>query len=205
MIKNSTDPKVQELGKQIDVLKRQRAALMAKMRESQYRLNYKKSEQEAIAKLIEMEKQKGKGQSREGLAKLKRMRHSIEFKISTESLSLAQEKSMVRKINDLNAQIEEGLKTERLERKRGLVSKDVEMYQGSLNEVIKSITGLDAKLDELYYSIRKALGIRRRAKAAQQQGGAPKPQLKQQEINLEDIVVIKKKEGKPQAQQKPSD
>ncbi len=204
MIKNSTDQKVQELGKQIDVLKKQRATLMGKMRESQYRLNYKKAEQEAIAKLIEMEEKKSKGKSRDEMAKLKRMRHSMEFKISTESLSLAQEKSMARRISEVNAQIEEGLKTERLERKRGLVSKDIEAYQSSLNDVIKSIMELDVKLDELYSSIRKALGIRRRSGAAPKQGGAPQPRPKQQEINLEDIVIIKKKDAKP-AQQKPAE
>ena len=167
------------------------------MRESQYRLNYKKAEQEALAKLSEMEKQKGKGQSREALGKLRRMRHSIEFKISTESLSLAQEKSMVRKINELNAQIEEGMKLEKLERKRGLVSKDIEEYQAALTGVVKSIAELDAKLDELYSGIRKALGIqRRRTKSPPQHSGGQKPQPKQQEINLEDIVIIKKKEAK---------
>jgi uncharacterized coiled-coil DUF342 family protein len=206
MIKTSTDPEVQKLKVEIDLLKRQRSEFVAKMRESQYRLNYKVAEKAAIAKLIELEKQKAKAsQGREALSKLKRMRHSIEFKISTESLSLAQEKSMVRKINELNAQIDESLKLERLERKRGLVGSDIETYQKALESVVKSITETDAKLDVLYSGIRKALGIRkRRPKEAQQQQarGAPRPQQKQnQEINLEDIVIIKKKEGKQPASQ----
>lgn len=204
MIKNSVDPKVQELGKQIDALKKQRAALMGRMRESQYRLNYKKAEQEAIAKLIEMEEKKSKSLGRDEMAKLKRMRHSMEFKISTEPLSLAQERSIARRISEVNAQIEDGMKTEKLERKRGLVSKDIEAYQNSLNDVIKSVMELDAKLDELYSSIRKALGIRRRFGASPKQAGAPQPRPKRQEINLEDIVIIKKKDAKP-AQQKPAE
>ncbi len=198
MMKSSTDPKVQELSKQIELLKKQRAVQMAKMRESQYRLNYKKSEQEAIAKLSEMEKKRGEGQGAESLAKLKRLRHAMEFKISTESLSLAQEKSVARKVSEVNAQIEVALKSERLKRKMSLVSKDIDAYQSALNDLIKSITETDTKLDELYSAVRKALGIQRRRPRAAQQQGERKPVHKQQEVNLEDIVIIKKRDTKAQ-------
>ncbi len=198
MIKSSADPKVQELGMQIELLKKQRASQMAKMRESQYKLNYKKSEQDALAKLSEIERQRGDRQGIEALSKLKRLRHSMEFKIATESLSLAQEKSIARKISEVNAQIEMALKHERFKRKMSLVSKDIEVYQSALNDIIKSIMETDAKLDELYSAVRKALGIHGRRPRTAQQHGEHRPAPKQQEVNLEDIVIIKKKDGKAQ-------
>jgi len=195
MIKESTDPRVQELKKEIEAIKKQRGELVSRMRESQYRLNYKNAEQQALVKLVEMQKAKEQGKAKENIGKLKRMRHSIEFRISTESMNLQQEKSMVRKIEEVNALIEEALKLERLERKRGLVSKDIEMYQKTLGEVVAKITELDAKLDTLYSEIRKSLGIqKRRPKVMGEKRPQPKPQ-KNEEINLEDIVVIKKKGG----------
>ncbi len=169
------------------------------MRDSQRRLAYKMAEQEAIGKLIEMEKKKDKG-NRENIGKLKRMRHSLEFKISTEALSLAQEKMMVRKVGEINAQIEELLKMDRLERKKGLVSKDVETYQKTLSEVVAQVTELDGKLDALYSEIRKALGVhRRKPKTAMHKEEGSRPHQKPQDINLEDIVVIKKKDVKESA------
>ncbi len=199
LIKSSTDPKVQELRGQIEELKKKRAVLVARMRESQYRLGYKTAEKEAIAKLVEMERQKAKSShAKENMVKLKRLRHSIEFKISTESLSLAQERAMAMKIGEINAQIEEALKLERLTRKHGLVSGDIEKYQKTLNEVVTQITELDGKLDVLYAGIRSALGIQKRRPKSQVQ--APKQKQQSQEINLEDIVVIKKKEDKQSSQ-----
>lgn len=156
------------------------------------------AEQEAIGKLVEMEKKKEKSQRPgENIGKLKRMRHSIEFRISTESLSLPQEKAMIRKVGEINAQIEEALKLDRLERKRGLVSKDVETYQKVLGESVAKLTELDGKLDVLYSEIRRALGVhRRKAKTTMQREQPSKSHQKSQDINLEDIVVIKKKEDK---------
>ncbi len=198
LIKNSEDVRVQELKKQIDLLKKQRSDQMGRIRECQRRLSYKSAEQEAIIKLAEMERQKEKpGKMAPDMGKLKRQRHALEFKVSTEAPSLAQEKAFIRKISELNAQIEEGVKLERMERKKGLVAKDIVEFQTRLNALAAEIAQTDAKLDELYSSIRKILGVRKQRPREQQGQSQPRPkQQRQAEINLEDIVVIKKKEAK---------
>jgi len=196
LIKSSEDVRVQELKTQIDLLKKQRSDQMGRIRECQRRLNYKSTEQEAITQLLEMERQKEKsGKPRPIMGKLKRQRHALEFKVSTEAPSLAQEKAFVRKINELNAQIEEGMKLERMERKKGLVAKDIVEFQTRLNALVAEIVQTDTKLDELYASVRRILGIGRQRPKEQGQS-RPKPQQRQAEINLEDIVVIKKKDAK---------
>ncbi len=193
MIKNSTDPKVQELRVQIDALSKKRREMFGKMKDAQRRLNYKTSELDALSKLAEMEK-KTAGRMPD-IAKLKRQRHMLEFKVSTEAHSLPQEKLLIRKINEINSQIEEELKYIRKERKIALVKKDIVDIQALLNSIITEINGLDKNLDELYYSIRKILGVEKKRPKIQQQQ-KQKTQQKQQEINLEDIVVIKKKDSK---------
>jgi uncharacterized coiled-coil DUF342 family protein len=193
MIKDSKDPQVQEFRKEIDALKKQRNDHISKMKEYQHKLSYKMAEQEAIARLIEMEKKKPR---KENIGKLKKMRHSLEFRISTESLNLQQEKTLIMRINELNAQLDEAFKQGRLERKRGLISTDIEHYSKELQEKAKSIGELDAKLDGLYSNIRKILGISKYKPKPMQKSKEKQQQKPQHDINLEDIVVIKKKEKK---------
>ncbi|MCL4389569.1 hypothetical protein M1397_03095 [Candidatus Marsarchaeota archaeon] len=185
---------MQEIKAQIDELKKKRSETLAKIRDMQRRLNYKVSEYDAIMKLREIEKQQQVGNSRPDIGKLRRQKHSLEFKISTEAPSLSQEKALVRKINELNSQIEEALKGVRMARKTDFVKKDIEGLQATLSASAATMNEIDAKFDELYHAVRKLLGVqRRRSNIQQPQHKAPQPS-RNKEINLEDIVVIKKKD-----------
>ncbi len=196
LIKESVDPKVQEISKELDKLKKQRLGYIIKMKELQHKLYYKTTEQEAISKLIEIEKKKPR---HDNIGKLKRMQRSLEFKISTESMNLQQEKMTVMKINEISSKIDAAMKLTRLERKSSLISGDIVGYNAALAENAKAITEVDYKLDALYSNVRKILGVSR---YKPKQATKPKPQPKvQQDINLEDIVVIKKKESKQQPEQ----
>jgi uncharacterized coiled-coil DUF342 family protein len=193
MIKNSADPKVQELRIQIDALNKKRREAFGKMKDVQRRLNYKMSELDALSRLSEMEKAQPKAMP--DISKLKRQRQMLEFKVSTEAHSLPQEKLLIRRINEINSQIEEALKSVRKERKMLLVKKDIADLQTALNSIVAELAGFDRNLDDLYHSIRKILGVEKRRSNVQQQKQKPVVH-RQQEINLEDIVVIKKKDGK---------
>jgi uncharacterized coiled-coil protein SlyX len=196
LIKESVDPKVQEISQELDKLKKQRLGYIIKMKELQHKLYYKTTEQEAISKLIEIEKKKPR---HDNIGKLKRMQRSLEFKISTESMNLQQEKMTVMKINEISSKIDAAMKLTRLERKSSLISGDIVGYNAALAENAKAITEVDYKLDALYSNVRKILGVSR---YKPKQATKPKPQPKvQQDINLEDIVVIKKKESKQQPEQ----
>ncbi len=195
MIKESADPKVQQIRKEIEEVKKQRSGTMSRMRDLQHKLSYKMAEQEAISKLFDMEKSKPR---KENIGKLKKMRQALDFKISTGSLNLQQEKMIVRQINEINVKLEDALKLSRLERKKGLVSNDIEKCSDELKKIAASITDIDAKLDELYSNVKKLLGISRYKPKSQEERKRKKEihQRPQQDINLEDIVVIKKKESK---------
>ena len=180
---------------QIDELKKKRSETLSKMRDVQRRLSYKVSEYDAIVKLTEMERQRQTGKPKPDIGKLKRQKRSFEFKISTEAPSLSQEKVLVRKINELNSQIEEALKGVRMTRKMDFVKKDIGELQTILSTSAVVMNEVDMKLDELYHSVRKLLGVqRRRVNVQHQQQRKAPPPSRNQEINLEDIVVIKKKE-----------
>jgi uncharacterized coiled-coil protein SlyX len=123
------------------------------------------------------------------------MKAKMEFKISTEASSLSQERDIVRKINEINQELGEALASVRLERKTGFVKGDIEEYKKSITEINGKIQELDNKLDSLYANLRKVLGIGM-WQNKQQQAKPKRTQQPVQGINLEDIVVIKKKDSK---------
>ena len=133
---------------------------------------------------------------------LKRMKSQLEFKISTEASSLSEEKNLVRKIDEIGKQLDEALALVRLERKRELVKGDIEQFKKGILDLDKEIIGMDVKLDAVYSELRKVLGIGGWNKHGTGNNGkpmlkkrSPAPQ-KLQEINLEDIAVIKRKGAK---------
>ncbi len=179
----------------IDNMRKERNKLITKIKDSRRRLRYKEAESAAIQTLLKMKKEEDKDDSkRKRVGYLKRMKTRLEFKISTEASSLSQEKDIIRKINDINQKLNEALAGVRLERKLLFVTKDIEDYKKAITEVNSNIAELDARLDGLYVSLRKSLGIGNWQSKPQ----TPKRVQQQQPggINLEDIVVIKKKEAK---------
>jgi uncharacterized coiled-coil DUF342 family protein len=195
-IKESKNPEVAKLKEEIDAVKRLRSDVIVKVKENRRRLNYKEAEAVAIVRLLDIEKGKDKDNAkRKKIGYLKRMKNKLEFKISTEASSLSSEKELVRQIEDINKELNDAYKTIRLERKSDFVKKDVEDYLKKLAELEAKITEHDKKLDELYDKLRKLLGIERSRhnKLPQRK---KQPQMMSQEINLEDIAVIKKKATK---------
>ncbi len=154
---------------------------------------YKEAEGAAIDRLLKMKKEAEKDQEKKkGIGYLKRMKARLEFKISTEASSLSQEKEIIRRINEINRELDEALASVRLERKAGFIVKDIEGFGKDIKEINDKITELDGRLDGLYANLRKMLGI---MAAKQQHKEKPQRQKRpvQNDINLEDIAVIKKR------------
>jgi hypothetical protein len=125
------------------------------------------------------------------------MKAKLEFRISTEASSLVQEKDIIRKINEINGELGEALAAARLERKTEFIKKDMELYKNNIMEINLKLQELDTRLDAMYVGLRKALGIGSwQNKQQQQQRPKKSQQAHVQEINLEDIAVIKKKDAK---------
>jgi uncharacterized coiled-coil DUF342 family protein len=199
LIKESNNPEAVKLKDEIDNLRKDRSKLIARVKDSRRRLSYKEAEFVAIDRLLKMKKEEDKdGEKRKRVGYLKRMKQRLEFKISTEASSLTQEKDIIRKINEINQELNEALASVRLERKIGFIKKDIEDYSKNITEINTKIGEIDGKLDGLYVNLRKTLGIGSWQNKAQQPMQRPKKMQPQQiqGINLEDIAVIKKKDAK---------
>ena len=200
VIKESGNAEALEIKKQIDVLKQQRKTAMYNLHQSRRKLEYKEKEQLQVAKRIETDRSKIE-ESKRKVWKLKRSKEKLEFRISTEAKSLASEKDLIRKINEINAELEEALRYVRLDRKLNLVKGDIEQNK-TLLQAVREEAGGDRQGPR-----RPVLQGQERARDKEENEGhglrpgrskaeANQPhynQQPQQEINLEDIAVIKRK------------
>ncbi len=185
------DSKTDEIRKLIDEEKKKIPPLIDSIKRSRRRLSYKLAEKAAMEKLATM----SKDTTRE-IGYLRKRKEQLEFRIATEAFSLQAEKDLIRKKSEIEAQLEEALKSFRLKRKVEYINKDIEELTKQINEIEGKINEVDRKLDELYSNLRKMTGQARRR--PRPEGGGPRkaPEVKQVEISLADIAIIKGKEKK---------
>lgn len=193
LIKESNNADAVKLKDEIDGIKKDRSKLISKVKDSRRRLSYKEAELTAIDRLLKMKKEND-SPKRNRIGYLKHMKQRLEFKISTEASSLSQEKDIIRKINEINQELNEAFASVRLERKTGFVKKDIDDYRKGITDINAQIGELDTRLDGLYVNLRNVLGIGKWQSRPQQQRPRRMQPAPSQEINLEDIAVIKKKE-----------
>lgn len=192
LVSESNNEDAKKLKIEIDEIKKGRLSIVIKLKDLRHKLGYKEAELIAIEKLLTMEKQSDDPNARaKRIGYLKHLKNKLEFKISTEASSLASERDLVRKINEVSLQLDEALKIVRLQRKVEYVKGDITNYQASLTELDKQVGEVDLKLDDKYRALRRLLGIGHEKQHFQQKR---KPQQQSQpDINLEDIAVIKRK------------
>ncbi|MGC9099084.1 MAG: hypothetical protein ACP5HW_00860 [Candidatus Micrarchaeia archaeon] len=148
-------------------------------------MGFKKAEQSAILKLLETNKEQEKK-----IGYLLRLKEKLEFKISTEASTLDAEKDLIRKINEVNEELDRAIKKKRLARRAELLSSDIEELNKQIEEKEKLVKESEKKLDELYDNLREILGKKRNK---QKEKRSPP---KEQKISLADIAVIKEKKNK---------
>ncbi|MDE1866040.1 MAG: hypothetical protein KGH94_05395 [Candidatus Micrarchaeota archaeon] len=149
-----------------------------------------------------MNKEKDKdGEGAKRYSYLRRLKNRLEFKISTEASSLSKEKEMIREISSINQELTALSASVRMDRKLGLVKGDIVECKAKLAELEPKIVEIDSKLDLMYTDLRKKLGITKRVQPEhkphqREREDRPRQQPRNEEINLEDIAVIKKKDSK---------
>jgi uncharacterized coiled-coil DUF342 family protein len=205
LIKGAQSTEAAKVKEDIDTIRKERAKIIAKIKEARRRLGYKEEEFAALDKLVTMNKEKDKDNAAEKRYNyLRRLKNRLEFRISTEAGSLQKEKEMIREISSINQELASLSATVRMDRKLGLVKGDIVEAKAKLAELEPKIVEIDTKLDLMYADLRKMLGITKRPmppepqyrpRQREREEGRPRQQPKQEEINLEDIVVIKKKGG----------
>lgn len=197
LIKDSANPEAAKIKEDIDNIRKERSKIIAKIKESRRRLGYKEEEFAALQHLVTMNKEKDKnGEQAKRYNYLKRVKNRLEFRISTEASSLSKEKEMIREISEINQELGALSVVVRMDRKLGLVKGDIEECKTKLAELEPKIIEIDGKLDMMYTDLRKKLGIVKRIlpeRKPRPREDRPRPQPRDEEINLEDIAVIKKK------------
>jgi uncharacterized coiled-coil DUF342 family protein len=198
LIKDAASPEAAKIKEEIDNLRKERSKIIAKIKEHRRRLGYKEEEFAALQHLVTLNKEKDKdGEQAKRYNYLRRLKNRLEFRISTEAGSLQKEKEMIREISEINQELAALGVAVRMERKLSLVKGDIEECKVKLTELEPKIVEIDGKLDAMYTDLRKKLGITKRPlpeRKPERRMDRPRPQPRDEEINLEDIAVIKKKE-----------
>lgn len=193
MIDPEKNPEAEKLRLEIEEVRKGRHDLIDQIKAVKRRLNYKLAESETIEKLLNSEPDKDvEGRLRKARI-LKRQKARLEFKISTEASSLTDEKALIRRIKEISSELDTYMRFVRLVRKRDLVKGDITEYAAKAGELNNKILEFDKRLDSLYDGLRKALNIEQRSAERQPRKRTEKKQQPMQEVNLEDIAVIKKR------------
>ncbi len=214
LVTQSGNPEAAKLRDEIEALKKERIESIIRVKIARKRLGYKQNEKEEVRKLMEQNKTDTTEQRRQ-IGKMKRIKNSLEFRVSTEARSLAEERELIKKISETNAKLKELYKSLRFEKKMEFVEGDIKRYTEEVETSTKKITEIELNLDERYDALRKLLGIERGKRREQGENGErrehhdyheghdrrepherrPHKEQQQEAINFEDIAVIKKKKS----------
>lgn len=196
-IENDEASKLREI---INKLRDERNSLIRQIKANKYKLYYKETEKTAVTKLIDENKD---NIDYKKIRYLKKLKNRIEFKISTSSSSLNEEKELIRKINQVNEELSKSMKFVRMKRKLELINGDIEQYKANISDLNNKISAIDLKLDDYFSKLR---AINRRGNKFERFGDKkdnnnnknyhdqnkkyePRPAA---DFSIEDIAVIKK-------------
>ncbi|MDE1850392.1 MAG: hypothetical protein KGH54_01200 [Candidatus Micrarchaeota archaeon] len=190
------EQKIGELNKGIEEERKKRLILIDSIKRLRHKMAYKQAELAALSKLNLAKPPENRGKS---IGYLKRMKERLEFRISTEASSLSTEKELIRKINDIDAELDAAIKSYKQRKKLDLIKGDIEDAIKQSEVIEKQILESNKALDDLYGKLRSLTGYSgERGGGDRRNGGGerrPSKPQKQQEISLADIAVIKDKKN----------
>ncbi len=184
------EQKIAEIRKTIENERKNRIILIDSIKRMRRRIAYKQAEYAALSKLVSIAPEKTKS-----IGYLKRMKERLEFRISTEASSLTLEKELIRKINDIDAELDKAIKGYKLKKKVDLINGDITDINKQIEEQEKKILESNKTLDDLYSNLRSLTGFRGERKQSGSRERRPGKQQKNAEISLADIAVMKDKRG----------
>ncbi|MDE1804622.1 MAG: hypothetical protein KGH59_02475 [Candidatus Micrarchaeota archaeon] len=185
------EQKIAELNSKIEEERKKRLSLIDTARRLKYKLAYKQAELAALSKLTEIKPT----ERTKSIGYLKRQKERLEFKISTEASSLSAEKDLIRRINEIDEELDKAIKSYKQKKKVELIKGDIEEAIKLIGEQDKKILDSNKVLDLLYDELRSITGYRgERREYKPGERREHKPQ-KPQEISLADIAIIKDKKN----------
>lgn len=197
LVKESDNEEAKRLKQEIDSLRKKRDRLISEMRSARRTITYKREEYTAFSKFLEVETNKP---DQRAIARLKREKNRLEFKLSTEPrLTLDTERELIRRIDEVGAELNTKLRYAGLEKKATLLKEDIDKYSTRIDSISKELNDMNEKFDKMYAELKSMLGIKSipKERKAAPSSRPPRPEKKKynapEEINLEDIAVIKRK------------
>ncbi len=178
---NAAEAKKQEPVDELEAAKRRRGEFLDSIRRYKRKLAYKLEEQEAIKKLADMSKKNTKN-----IGYLRRRKENIEFRISTEAYTLDEERELIRRKNEVDAELEEAIKSYRLRRKQEYIVSDIAELTKRIAEAEAALGEAEKKLSEIYASYRKKQDWEPRRKEERKH-----TEPRHDEISLADMAIIK--------------
>lgn len=177
----------ERLVRELEEQRKKRSMLIDDIRRYKRRLSYKLEEQEAMKKLAEISKR-----STKNIGYLRRKKESIEFRIATEAFTLEAERELIRKKNEIENELDEAIKSYRLNRKAEFIANDVEAITKKITESSLMLDEVGVRLDVLHNDLRRLNGESRKVSGIRRTGVERKPV----EVILADIAVIKDEKAK---------
>ncbi|MGC8676369.1 MAG: hypothetical protein ACP5T3_02540 [Candidatus Micrarchaeia archaeon] len=116
------------------------------------------------------------------------MKEVLEFKISTEARTLDEERSLLKRLGDVEAQLREAIASQKLRGKAQLVEQDIAQLTKREEELNAAIAETGKQIDML----RAKLGVATRPKR-ERQHRQPQSAAAPLTISMQDIAVIKTK------------
>lgn len=195
MVKESDNEDAKRLKSEIDSLRKKRDRLISEMRSARRTINYKHEEYAAFSKFLETDANKP---DQRDIIRLKREKNRLEFKLSTEPrMTLDTERELVRRIEETGAELNSKLRYAGLAKKSELLKNDIDKYSARIESISTELNEMNTRFDKMYAELKVMLGIKPAPAMRQKMPNRPqRPEKKhniQEEINLEDIAIIKRK------------
>ena len=144
-----------DLKGQIDKLEGEKGELIDRIKALNRRIRYKKYEQKALQPFLEQTKNVE-------VAKFRKMKRSLEFKISTAAYTPQMERDLLKKMRKIDEQLEEVREVEKARRKIKYVEKDIEEGEKEIADIEEKLKSLREELKKLYDDYKEIRAIQRK-------------------------------------------
>ncbi len=170
----------EELKTKIDELEQKKGGLIDRIKALNRRIRYKKYEQKALQPFLEQTKDVQ-------VAPFRKMKRSLEFKISTAAYTPAMERELIKKMRKVDEKLEEVREVERARRKIRYVEKDIEEGEKEIGGIEVELKGIREELKKLYDEYKGIRATARKEAAAQ-------ARAEEDMVALGDLALIENQE-----------
>jgi len=162
----------------IDELEKKKAELIERIKKLNRRIRYKKYEQKALQPFLEQTKDVK-------IAPHRKMKRSLEFKISTAAFTPRMEKELIKQLRKVDEKLGEVKEVERARRKIKYVEQDIKEGEEEISTIEVELKAIREELKQLYDE-NKAM------RAAARKQAAAQAKAEEDLVALGDLALVEK-------------